>query len=431
MYHHVKKLMFTVRVDEPDPRFGNMLLEQFGGANGELAAAMQYSIQGLNCEDPDRKDLLMDIGTEELSHLEVVGSLARLHLKPSKFDREAAEADPLIAIAGGGGVNLFNSQGNAWTADYLKITGELDVDLRSNIAAEARAKIVYERLINFCDDAGTKDALQFLMTREITHMKAFSLALESMGKPAFSIGRIAPTPGLVNQYFNDSTGTGDHGEIDTRGPWNQGDDWVFTASPALQDADPSGTPSIVAESSPPDAPTSWDELLIDQLRDILHAEKQLTKALPKMAEAARYDQLRELFEVHLAETESQVERLNECFELLGKSPRAKVCKGMQGLVEEGEEVMEEYVKKDAAASDLALIGAAQRVEHYEISGYTTARNLAQQLRHSAVVALLSKSLAEEENADQLLNQVARSLMSVAKMPEVIEHTSFEAEPAAE
>src|SRR5215210_844831 len=82
MYHHVKKLMFTVRVDEPDVRFGNMLLEQFGGANGELAAAMQYSIQGLNCEDPERKDLLMDIGTEELSHLEVVGSLARLHLKP-------------------------------------------------------------------------------------------------------------------------------------------------------------------------------------------------------------------------------------------------------------------------------------------------------------------------------------------------------------
>ena len=238
MYHHVKKLMFTVRVDEPDPRFGNMLLEQFGGANGELAAAMQYSIQGLNCEDPDRKDLLMDIGTEELSHLEVVGSLARLHLKPLKFDREAAEADPLIAIAGGGGVNLFNSQGNAWTADYLKITGELDVDLRSNIAAEARAKIVYERLINFCDDAGTKDALQFLITREITHMKAFSLALESMGKPTFSIGRIAPTPGLVDQFFNNSTGSGDNGEIDTRGPWNEGEDWVFTESPALQSGDP-------------------------------------------------------------------------------------------------------------------------------------------------------------------------------------------------
>src|SRR5579871_4014074 len=192
MYHHVKKLMYTVRVDEPDPRFGAMLLEQFGGANGELAAAMQYSIQGLNCEDPARKDLLMDIGTEELSHLEVIGTLARLHLKPTKQHRDAAEADPLVAIAGGGGVNLFNSQGNPWTADYLKITGELDVDLRNNIAAEARAKIVYERLIDHTEDPGTIDALQFLMTREITHMKAFSAALESLEKPPFSIGRLAP-----------------------------------------------------------------------------------------------------------------------------------------------------------------------------------------------------------------------------------------------
>jgi Mn-containing catalase len=421
MYHHVKKLMFTVRVDEPDPRFGNMLLEQFGGANGELAAAMQYSIQGLNCEDPDRKDLLMDIGTEELSHLEIVGTLARMHLKPAKFDRQAAEADPLIAIAGGGGVNLFNSQGNAWTADYLKITGELDVDLRSNIAAEARAKIVYERLINFCDDAGTKDALQFLMTREITHMKAFSLALESMGKPKFSIGRIAPTPGLVNQFFNDSTGTGENGEIDTRGPWNEGGDWVFTDSPALQAGD--AAPSIVAESSPLESPEGLDDLLVNELRDLLHAEKQLTKALPKMAKAARFDQLRELFELHLAETEGQVERLDECLEFLGQSARAKPCRGMMGLVEEGQEVMNEAEKKEDAAADLALIGAAQRVEHYEISGYTTARNLAQQLRHTAIVALLSKSLAEEENADQLLNQVARSLMSVAKMPAAIEQSS--------
>ena len=367
MYHHVKKLMFTVRVDEPDPRFGNMLLEQFGGANGELAAAMQYSIQGLNCEDPDRKDLLMDIGTEELSHLEIVGCLARMHLKPSKFDRQAAEADPLIAIAGGGGVNLFNSQGNPWTADYLKITGELDVDLRSNIAAEARAKIVYERLINFCDDAGTKDALQFLMTREITHMKAFALALESMGKPAFSIGRIAPTPGLVNQYFNDSTGAGDHGEIDTRGPWNEVEEWVFVESPAIQSGEPGAASAIVTESSPVETPEGLDELLIEELRDILHAEKQLTKALPKMAEASRFDQLRELFEQHLAETETQIQRLNECFDLLGKTARAKPCRGMMGLVEEVLAVMEEGEKKEDAAADLALIGAAQRVEHYEIS----------------------------------------------------------------
>src|SRR6267154_790063 len=234
MYHHVKKLMYTVRVDEPDPKFGNMLLEQFGGANGELAAAMQYSIQGLNCEEPERKDLLMDIGTEELSHPKIVGTLARMHLKPMKFDRQAAEADPLIAIAGGGGVNLFNSQGNAWTADYLKITGELDVDLRSNIAAEARAKIVYERLINFCDDPGSKDALQFLMTREITHMKAFTAALESLGKGPFSIGNIHPTPGLVDEYFNHSTGVGDEGEEDARGPWNEGGDWEIVEAPDLE-----------------------------------------------------------------------------------------------------------------------------------------------------------------------------------------------------
>ena len=235
MYHHIKQLMYTVRIGTPDPRFGNMLLEQFGGANGELAAAMQYSIQGLNCDDPERKDLLMDIGTEELSHLEVVGTLARMHLKPLKNDRKAAHADPLIAIAGGGGVALFNSMGDAWTADYLKITGELDVDLRSNIAAEARAKIVYERLINFTDDQGTIDTLQFLMTREITHMKAFTAALDSMGKPAFSIGRIPPTAGLVDQYFNDSTGTGDRGEPDANGPWNQGGDWQMVTAPAFQE----------------------------------------------------------------------------------------------------------------------------------------------------------------------------------------------------
>jgi Mn-containing catalase len=422
MYHHVKKLMFTVRVDEPSVSFGNMLLEQFGGANGELAAAMQYSIQGLNCEDPERKDLLMDIGTEELSHLEVVGCLARMHLKPSKFDRQAAEADPLIAIAGGGGVNLFNSQGNPWTADYLKITGELDVDLRSNIAAEARAKIVYERLINFCDDAGTKDALQFLMTREITHMKAFAAALESMKKPSFSIGKIAPTPGLVDQFFNDSTGAGDDGEIDARGPWNQGGDWDFTESPALSQATDGSSP-IKAESSPPVAFEGISELLVEELRDILHAEKQLVKALPKMAEAARFDKLKELFEQHLVETELQIDRLNECFTLLGETARAKPCKGMAGLVEEGQEVMAKGEKKEDAASDLGLIGAAQRVEHYEISAYTTAKNLAQQLRHSAVVELLSISLAEEENADQLLNQVARSLMSVARMPAAVEQVT--------
>jgi Mn-containing catalase len=422
MYHHVKKLMYTVRVDEPDPRFGNMLLEQFGGANGELAAAMQYSIQGLNCEDPARKDLLMDIGTEELSHLEIVGCLARMHLKPMKFRREDAEADPLIAIAGGGGVNLFNSQGNPWTADYLKITGELDVDLRSNIAAEARAKIVYERLINFCNDAGSKDALQFLMTREITHMKAFAAALESMAKPAFTIGQIPPTAGLVDQFFNDSTGEGDQGEIDTRGPWNEGNSWEFVEAPAFQDIRNTlpESPPIHAESSDLIDAEPIQELLVDQLRDILHAEKQLQKALPKMAKAARSAQLQRLFEIHLDETNTQVERLNECFAILGIAARAKPCKGMMGLLEEGQEHIDDGKKMDDAAADLALIGSAQRVEHYEMAAYTTARNLAQQLHHSAIVQHLTNSLGEEGNADQLLAQVAQALMSAAKMPAPVE-----------
>jgi Mn-containing catalase len=420
MYHHVKKLMYTVRVDTPDPKFGNMLLEQFGGANGELAAAMQYSVQGLNCEDPERKDLLMDIGTEELSHLEIVGALARLHLKPLKFDREAAEADPLIAIAGGGGVGLFNSQGNPWTADYLKITGELDVDLRSDIAAEARAKIVYERLINFTSDAGTRDALQFLMTREITHMKAFAAALESMNKPPFVIGRIPPTAGLVDQFFNTSTGQGDDGEFDARGPWNEGPDLQTVEAPAFQavaetvraDAAPVDVDDRTTNSS--SEPEVIEELLIEQLHDLLSAEEQLVKAIPVMADAARSETLKFALETHLEETKMQVERLNEAFGLVGVDAKSKACRGMAGLIEEGEEVIEDGKDHEDVPADLALIAAAQKVEHYEISAYGTARAMAGQAGLPAVAQLLSKSLAEEEIADNLLTELAREFMTESR-----------------
>jgi Mn-containing catalase len=420
VYHHVKKLMYTVRVDVPDPRFGNMLLEQFGGANGELAAAMQYSIQGLNCEDPERKDLLMDIGTEELSHLEIVGALARLHLKPMKFDREYAEADPLIAIAGGGGINLFNSQGNPWTADYLKITGELDVDLRSNIAAEARAKIVYERLINFTTDAGTKDALQFLMTREITHMKSFTAALESMNRPRFMIGKIPPTAGLVDQFFNTSTGQGEDGELDARGPWNQGDNFQFVEAPAFQNLaaaqESTGNQTGVDDRTTSSAgdPEMIEELLVEQLRDLLNAEGQLVKALPKMVKSARTQSLKFALEHHLEETKEHVERLKEVFALVGTAANGKPCKGMEGLIAEGEEVMEEGQEFDDAGADLALIAAAQKVEHYEISAYGTARTMAGQVGLPAVAELLNRSLAEEEIADNLMTQLARELMSESR-----------------
>jgi Mn-containing catalase len=418
MYHHVKQLMYTVRVDAPDPRFGNMLLEQFGGANGELAAAMQYSIQGLNCDDPARKDLLMDIGTEELSHLEIIGALARLHLKPTRFDREYAEADPLVAIAGGGGVNLFNSQGNPWTADYLKITGELDVDLRSDIAAEARAKIVYERLLNFTEDAGTRDALQFLMTREITHMRMFSAALESLNKPPFMVGRIPPTAGLVDQVFNTSTGRGEDGEIDARGPWNQGGTLEMVDAPAFQalvEQSRAGTGAHVDDrtTSSSSQPEVIEALLQDQLQDLLNAEQQLVKALPTMADAAHSEGLRLAFERHLEETRGQIERLKEVFGLLGAQASPRACRGMEGLLEEGEDVIEEGKEQEDVAADLALIAAAQRVEHYEISAYGTARTMASQAGLPGIAELLSKSLAEEEIADNLLTQFARELMSEA------------------
>jgi Mn-containing catalase len=115
----------------------------------------------------------------------------------------------------------------------LKITGDLGVDLRSNIAAEARAKIVYERLIDFTQDQGSIDALQFLMTREITHMKAFQAALDSLVTDPFAVGNRPPTPGLVDEYFDTSTGEGDEG-VNQTGPWNKAKGITVVEAPALQ-----------------------------------------------------------------------------------------------------------------------------------------------------------------------------------------------------
>lgn len=129
-------------------------------------------------------------------------------------------------------------------------------------------------------------------------------------------------------------------------------DWEFMTLPALSTADMDPDSAIKTESSPPMAPDGINELLVDELRDILHAEKQLTKALPRMARAARFDRLRECFEEHLLETEAQIERLNECFSLLGETARAKPCKGMMGLVEEGQEVIAQGEKKDDSLADL-------------------------------------------------------------------------------
>jgi Mn-containing catalase len=159
------------------------------------------------------------------------------------------------------------------------------------------------------------------------------------------------------------------------------------------------------------------ELFVEQMQDLLHAETLLTEALPKMADAANHPKLKEAFDKHLTQTEGQIERLNTCFELAGEQPSPKTCKGMMGLIEEGNEIMDEGGGKDPNAADLALIAAAQKVEHYEISAYGSARVLARQLGMHECARLLSHSLGEEEGADFLLTAIADPLVQQAALDE--------------
>ena len=235
MFMHNKNLMYTVRVAEPDPKLASLMLEQFGGPQGELAAALRYFTQGLADEDPGRKDMLIDIATEELSHLEIIGSIVAMLTKgvKGKLAEGAEEVTDLyadlakgngshtLALLYGGGPALTNSAGQLWNAGYIDTIGEPTADLRSNIAAESRAKIIYERLINITPDPGVKDALTFLMTREMAHQKSFEKALYSI-EPNFPPGKLPGHPDYTDKYYNMSTGPGD-----MRGPWNQGDQWEF------------------------------------------------------------------------------------------------------------------------------------------------------------------------------------------------------------
>ena len=263
--------------------------------------------------------------------------------------------------------------GNAWTADYLKITGELDVDLRSNIAAEARAKIVYERLINFTDDAGTKDALQFLMTREITHMKAFTAALESLGKPQFSIGRIPPTPGLVDQFFNDSTGAGDDGEIDARGPWNEGGDWEFVDAPAFQDLRRRGRRRTRSRSTtgPPARPGTGNDRGAAGRAAARSSARGRTagEGAAEDGEGRNTDLLRFASRTTSKKRKAQVERLKEVFTLLGGQPSQNRAREWRACWKKATKSSRKANEKNGGAADLAMIAAAQKVEHYEISAY--------------------------------------------------------------
>ena len=273
MFYHVKELQFNARVTKPDVQFAKLLLEQFGGGNGELKAALQYFSQAFACKKPypDKYDLLMDIATEEFSHLEIVGATIQLLLTgingdlkntadesdlTKLLDGKAAKEDfihmaitnPHFFVVTGGSPNLTDSQGIPWTAAYINSTGDLTVDLRSNIAAESRAKLVYENLMRFTTDPLVKESLRFLMTREVAHFQMFEAALDSIPSN-FPPGILQSDPRHSNKYFNLSNGE------EIRGPWNEGqspeflEEWKYIDDPIQHVHDTMGLLDEVAEGT--------------------------------------------------------------------------------------------------------------------------------------------------------------------------------------
>jgi len=245
MFSHNKRLQYTVRVGETNPGLANLMLEQFGGPQGELAAACRYFTQAVAEDDPGRKDMLFDIATEELSHLEVIGNIVVMLNKGAKgrlaegVDEQgeiyrritgAGNDSHLTQVLYGSGAALINSGGVPWSAAYVDTIGEPTADLRSNIAAEARAKIVYERLINLTTDPGVREALGFLMTREIAHQKSFEKALYAI-EPNFPPGKLAGRPEFTNVYYNMS-----QGGPEVRGAWNDGLQWNVVSDRDRQQA---------------------------------------------------------------------------------------------------------------------------------------------------------------------------------------------------
>lgn len=274
MFYHVKDLQFNARVSQPDPRFARVLLEAFGGANGELKSAMQYFVQAFSCHNPypDKYDMLMDIATEELAHLEIVGATIQMLLGPVNGKmKDAVETMEINAMMGGkqakedfvhqaltnphfvvcapGSPMLTDSNGNPWCATYISVNAELTVDLRSNMAGECRAKIGYENLIPLTDDPSVKETLTFLMTREVTHFQQFEAALATI-QPNFPPGVLQSSPKYSNLYFDTSKGY-----PEARGPWNEGEssrlkeEWQYIEDPlqevrstnGLVDREPEGT----------------------------------------------------------------------------------------------------------------------------------------------------------------------------------------------
>lgn len=213
MFFHKKETIHVVDVKEANPRFAQLLLEQFGGATGELTAALQYWTQSFHCEHPGIRDMLQDIAIEA-------------HTK--NVDQTEAYKSTLFAVRGMG-PHLLDSQGVAWSANYVNEGGDVVRDLRADIAAEAGARQTYEELIKLAPDEGTKNTLVHLLTREISHTQMFMKALDSLGKltdPFF--GNIQPDS-TVDIYYNLST----NGK-DERGPWNSEPTFRYIADPLAE-----------------------------------------------------------------------------------------------------------------------------------------------------------------------------------------------------
>ena len=272
MFYHSKELHFKARVSKPDARFATLMLEQFGGGNGELSASMQYFVQAFACHNPypDKYDLLMDIAAEELGHLEIVGATIQMLLAGvngrmkdaaeqnevfgSSFSKEdfihaAFSVNPQFGTISAGGPMLVNSTGAPWQATYINANGDLTVDLRSNMASESRAKIVYEYLLQFTDDPWVRETLNYLMTREVAHYQQFEAALATI-RPNFPPGVLQSDPRYSNLYSNHSAGD------DAAGPWCEGkstqlgEEWQYVAHPREQVLETEGLTELKVKGSP-------------------------------------------------------------------------------------------------------------------------------------------------------------------------------------
>lgn len=244
MFFHRKELISSVQCDAPDAAFGQKLLEQFGGATGELTAALTYWVQSFHVESAGIRDMLQDIALEEFSHLEMVGKLVEMHT--TNVDQTPAYKSSLFSVRGMG-PHFVDSNGVCWSAAYINEGGNVVRDLRSDIAAEAGARQTYEALMKIAPDQGTKKTLHTLLTREIAHTKMFMAALQSLEKLDDPMFGNVPPDDTVKLYFNLSK---DEQEEDVRGPWNEDGAFKYLADPKPQGEGPDDPANPDDEGSP-------------------------------------------------------------------------------------------------------------------------------------------------------------------------------------